>query len=287
MAFEKTVQKMSKTSTSPRNGDERILRVVLFAGLMLLLIEMSPIITGMVYGTSLYELTATVLFFLTFGLIYLIVLGFVRWEGGSSISELGMDLDDQDLMPNLVVGAVAGAIASLFVVVFAFLFGGALRPSSAITPELITGEIIITAPTAIFEELAYRGYLTPRLVDIVGQGRGIVLSSLFFGLLHFGWWVPFGSVPVHLILLFTLNLTIGGIVLSYSYYWSGRTLWAPIGFHFMWNMIAYLLFPTFPRDPVPMPEIFQIEWGVTTIGGFLFGLSVIWILLDQNRRKKR
>ncbi|MFW9919623.1 MAG: lysostaphin resistance A-like protein [Candidatus Thorarchaeota archaeon] len=281
-----SVPKMTKNEKSPSENDDRLLRVVFFAALMLLVIEMNPIISGVFYGTDLYELVVTGLFFLTFGLIYFIVLGFIRWEGGSSISELGIDLEDDEFFPHLAIGAIAGSVAAILVVVIAFLFGGTLRPTSAITPDLIAGEIIITVPTALFEELAYRGYLTTRLVDIIGKGRGIIISSLFFGLLHFGWWTPLGTVPIHLILLFTLNLTLGGIVLSYAYYWSGNKLWVPIAFHFMWNMIAYLLFPTFPRDPVLMPEIYQIEWGVTTIAGFLFGLSIIWILLNPTKRKK-
>jgi len=278
---------MTKKEVSTSINNDQLLRVVFFAGLMLIIIEMTPLVSGLFLGTDLYELVVTGLFFLTFGLIYFIVLGFIKWEGGSSISELGMDVDDRELLPHLVVGSIAGAIAAILVVVIAFVFSGTLRPVSEITPDLIAGEIVITVPTALFEELAYRGYLTTRLVNIIGKGRGILISSLFFGLLHFGWWTPLGTVPVHLILLFTLNLTLGGIVLSYAYYWSGNKLWIPIGFHFMWNMIAYLLFPSFPRDPVIMPEFFQIEWGLSTLAGFILGLSVIWILVDQLKMKNR
>ena len=277
---------MTKKGAIQINDNDRLLRVIFFSALMLLVIEMNPIVSGIFLGTELYELVVTGLFFLTFGLIYFIVLGFIRWEGGSSVSELGMDVDDRDLFPHLLIGSIAGAIAAVLVVVIAFVFEGTLRPVSQITPDLILSEIIISVPTALFEELAYRGYLTTRLVDIIGKGRGILISSFFFGCLHFGWWTPLGTVSPLLILLFTLNLTIGGIVLSYAYYWSGKKLWVPIGFHFMWNMIAYLLFPSFPRDPVIMPEIFQIEWGLSTIAGFLLGLSIIWMLIDQIKNRK-
>ncbi|MHA1908495.1 MAG: CPBP family intramembrane glutamic endopeptidase, partial [Candidatus Thorarchaeota archaeon] len=183
------------------------------------------------------------------------------------------------------VGLLAGALASALVVIIAWAFGGDLRPSLEITGDLIASEIIITVPTAFFEELAYRGYLMPRMAKLWGRGKGIIISSLFFSLLHFAWWAPLGSVPIHLVILFTFNIMLGGIVLSLSYFMSGEKLWVPIGFHFSWNMIAYILFPTYPRVSVNLPEIFQIEWGITTILGFLFGLSVLWIFLQQKKKE--
>jgi hypothetical protein len=80
---------------------------------------------------------------------------------------------------------------------------------------------------------------------------------------------------------------LGGVVLSLSYYKSGEKLWIPIGFHFTWNLFGYLFFPRFPNEPVIAPEIFQIEWSVTTILGFILGLSLVWVFLTElNRRKK-
>jgi len=267
-----------------KTDDARVLRVIAFTGIMLLIVMMSPIITAPFVGTELYGLVGTSLFFLTFGLFYFTVYVFVKWEGGSSISELGADIEDKQLFPHISIGLLAGAIGAGIVVLIAALLGGDLRPPSQITADLITSEIIITVPTAFFEELAYRGYMMPRMVDLWGKGKGIMISSLVFGLLHFGWWAPLGSVPLHLVLIFTLNLTLGGIILSLSYFMSGKKLWVPIGFHFAWNMIAYLLFPVYPREYVYLPEVFQIEWGLTSIIGFVVGLSVIWLFIDMRKK---
>ena len=265
---------------------EKVLRVILFGLIMLLIIEMGPIVMSFFSG-DMRALVGTGLFFLTFLLKYLTVLGFLQWEGKSSISSLGVDLEDKKLLPHLVIGCISAIASILLIASFALLFGGDLRPLADIDPDLITNEIIIAVPTAFFEELCYRGYFTPRAVDLWGRTKGIVFTSILFSLSHFSWWSPLGSVPIHLIVLFTINLFIGGVVLSLSYYLSGERLWVPIGFHFGWNLLGYLIFLNFPFDSVILPEIFQLEWGITTPLGFILGLSLIWLFLTEINRKKK
>jgi membrane protease YdiL (CAAX protease family) len=265
---------------------DKILQVILFTFIMLLIIEMSPIIISYFYG-DLRALIGTGLFFLTFFLKYITVLGFLYWEGKNSISFIGADLEDKRLFPHLLIGSFSALISVFLIAGLASLFGGDLRSISAIDADLVANEIIITAPTAFFEELCYRGYLTPRTVELWGKTKGIVISSFFFSLWHFSWWSPLGSVPIHLILIFTFNLFLGGVVLSLSYYLSGNRLWVPIGFHFGWNFSGYLFFLNFPFDSVTLPELFQFEWGITTPLGFLLGLSLIWVFLTEYNQKKK
>ncbi len=268
------------------SDDSPLFRVTIFTGLMALIVMLSPLLTTPFIGTSMYGLIGTALFFLNFGLTYFVVLYFLKLDGKSNIGDIGAALEDTQLFPHLGIGLLAGAFASALVVIIAWMFGGDLRPSIEITGDLIASEIIITVPTAFFEELAYRGYMMPKMVDLWGQGKGIIISSFIFSILHFAWWAPVGTVPLHLVVLFTFNIMLGGVVLSFSYFMSGNKLWVPIGFHFSWNMIGYILFPTYPRESVNLPEIFQIEWGITTIIGFLFGLSILWILLQLKKFNK-
>jgi membrane protease YdiL (CAAX protease family) len=257
------------------------LKVILFMAFMLLIVEMSPIISELFTG-ALYEELATVAFFATFFLMYVVTDAFARLEGGS-IGRLGLDVNETTF-PHIIIGVVSGTIAALFVIMFAFFFGGQLRPVEQMTADLFVSEIIITTPTAVFEELAHRGYILPHIESLVGKGPAIVLSSIFFSLLHFSWWAEPGF-PLHLILIFSFNIFVGGVVLSLAYYWSGRKLWVSVAFHFVWNMLAYIIFPPYPRVPVLRPETFQIEWGLSTIVGFLIGLSVIYVLLSYRKKK--
>lgn len=233
--------------------------------------------------TFLIILSAPLLDILIFFLMFATVWAFLKWEDGKSITELGLDVDTR-FVPHISIGAIAAALATALVVVIAFFFGGQLRPFDEITGDLIFTVIINAALFSFFEELIYRGYILTRMENLGGRGAAIVFSSLFFSLLHFSWWEPAGFNVV-LIVLFTFNMFLGGVVLSFSYYWSGRRLWAPIAFHFMWNIIAYIMFPSFPTESVIQPEIFQIEWGITTIVGFLFGFSILWSLLASERNK--
>ncbi len=258
-------------------------RLILFMLAMLLIVAMSPVVS-ILFSGDLLALAATIVFFLTFVFMYLVTWAFVRWDGGVSVSELGLDID-RHFSQHLIIGAIAGTAAATLVVVIAFFFGGQLRPLDQITVDLLVNEIIITAPTAFFEELTHRGYILTRLEILTNQNTAILISSLFFSLLHFSWWT-YNGVTVPLVILFTFNIFLGGVILSLSYYMSGRRLWVPIAFHFTWNMIAYILFPTFPREIVAQPEIFQIEWGVTTIIGFLFGLSILWSFLSSAKNKE-
>jgi len=257
-----------------------ILKILLFMALMLLVVEMSPLLSGLFTG-DMYYLVGTLTFFATFILMYGIVDIFARWDG-TTLNKLGIDFDD-DTVPHIVIGAIAGIAACVVVVAAAFLFGGQLRPFEEMTADLLMSEIIITAPTAFFEELAHRGYILPRLEGLAGKNRAILISSIFFSFLHFTWWATPG-IPLHVLLIFIFNIFLGGVVLSFSYYWSGRKLWVPIAFHFAWNMIAYILFPVYPRESVILPEIFQVEWGITTIIGFLFGLSLLYGFLSNKKK---
>jgi membrane protease YdiL (CAAX protease family) len=231
----------------------------------------------------LIALSAPIVSILIFVFMYLITWAFVIWEGGKSVEELGLQIDNR-IVPHLSIGIVAAALATGLVAAIAFFFGGQLRPLSEIDGDLLFNVIINAILFSFFEELTHRGYILTRMEKLGGRGAAIVFSSMFFSLLHFSWWEPAGyNIP--LIALFTFNMFLGGVVLSLSYYWSGRKLWVPIGFHFMWNVLAYITFPSFPRDPVLQPEIFQIEWGLTTIIGFLLGLSILWGLLQTKKKE--
>lgn len=263
-----------------KNREIDILKLILFMALMLLIVEMSFILPNLFSG-DMRGLVGTLAFFATFILMFFVIEKFAGWDG-TTLEKLGVEVDDRTVR-RIIIGAVAGISATALIAAVAFFFGGQLRPFNEITADLLISEIIITAPTAFFEELAHRGYILPKIEKLSGRATAILVSSLFFSSLHFSWWT-YPSVPLTTLLIFIFNIFLGGVILSLSYYWSNRNLWVPIAFHFTWNMVGYIMFPTYPRELVISPEIFQFEWGLSTIVGFLFGLSLIYsLLLDKKK----
>ncbi|MFX1602952.1 MAG: lysostaphin resistance A-like protein, partial [Promethearchaeota archaeon] len=254
------------------------LRALSFALVLLVVFSLSELTSALTVSMdqTTRALIGTGVFFGTYILMYVALVAFLRWEDGGDITGLGIQFEKRTTS-HLIVGLVAGSFGALLVYFIAMYFGGSVRPAADIDADLIATEVMIAVPVALFEELSYRGYLMPRIESFSSRTVAILLTSIWFAVLHFGWWLPLGTVPWHLILIFNFNLFLGGVVLGVSYYLSGNRLWVPIAFHFAWNMIAFILFPVFPHDPVLMPEVFQIEWGITTVPGFILGLSLVWV----------
>ncbi len=91
------------------------------------------------------------------------------------------------------------------------LFGGAWEEQEVITMfaslqgmELVQAILLAVLVAPLLEELLFRGFLQPLLVQNLSDRGGIVLTSLLFALLH-GW---SAFLPI-----FVLSLVIGGVML--------------------------------------------------------------------------
>ncbi|MEZ5428438.1 MAG: type II CAAX endopeptidase family protein [Pyrinomonadaceae bacterium] len=132
-----------------------------------------------------------------------------------------------DLLSGLVVGALTVSLAVLIPVIF-----GGLRfqlnesaGQSAVILTLGTSFLIFLTGAA-WEEALFRGYM---LQTFTRSGLGwfaIILTSVFFGAVHLG--NPAAG------LLSTVNTILAGVWFSAAYL-KTRTLWFPIGLHFIWN----------------------------------------------------
>jgi len=87
----------------------------------------------------------------------------------------------------------------------------------------VLGTLVVT----FFEELIFRGFLQPFLVQNFRDVGGVVLTSLIFALLHGG--VAFGPI-------FALSLLLGGVALR------TRRLWASWAMHAAHNGLMLALF---------------------------------------------
>jgi hypothetical protein len=137
----------------------------------------------------------------------------------------------------LCMGVTIGGIMMASVGGAEVLLGLARFVSSplAAKTELVYGGgvalVLLTAATN--EELIFRGYPFQRLVDFLGPAGAVIVSSAFFGLAHLG--------NPHHTYISTANTMLVGIPLAIAYLRT-RSLWLPVGIHFMWNYAQGFLF---------------------------------------------
>jgi len=99
--------------------------------------------------------------------------------------------------------------------------------------------LIFSAFTAaVTEEIIFRGYLQPRLQIIFKTPfLGILISSVLFGLLHYGYGTAINMIGPFFI----------GFVFAF-YYWQFRNIKVLIICHFLWDLMAfYSLLTHHPR----------------------------------------
>jgi membrane protease YdiL (CAAX protease family) len=88
--------------------------------------------------------------------------------------------------------------------------------------------LLLFAPAALHEELAFRGYVFQKLRQWSRWGA-IAISSAVFALMHGG--------NTGVSVLAVINIVIAGVLLALAYE-RYRRLWFPIGIHFAWNLMS-------------------------------------------------
>jgi membrane protease YdiL (CAAX protease family) len=128
-----------------------------------------------------------------------------------------------------VRGAVVGAAMMLLI---ALLTWGCGFAHFTFTPHpvLLAGSFSLTlfAVAAAKEEIIFRGYAFQRLVEVITPVGAIAVTSAFFGFAHLA--------NPHRSWISTVNTILAGIPLCVAYLRT-RSLWMPIGVHFVWNFL--------------------------------------------------
>lgn len=113
-----------------------------------------------------------------------------------------------------------------------------------LSPYLTTKSVLIEIwyqfRTVLTEELLCRGVLLYILIKKIGQTKAVIISSIFFGVLH---WINLGvwGNLTQMIMVFTFTFLMG-LLLAYSY---ARTfsLLIPFAIHYGWNLTQNYIFP--------------------------------------------
>ncbi|WP_235777710.1 CPBP family intramembrane glutamic endopeptidase [Peptoniphilus rhinitidis] len=104
----------------------------------------------------------------------------------------------------------------------------------------------------IGEEYGWRAYLAPRLKEIYGIKKSVLLTGFIWGI----WHLPLNlfyysdgllTSQVYSILVQLVFCTFLGIFLTYTYNRT-KSIWAPVMIHYLNNNLALLFVSDFPKD---------------------------------------
>ncbi len=230
---------MNETEGRLRAGWRLILQVVVALILIILAGVLAP-----VFGLNADYMGLAVT---AFGITASIVL-VGRFVDRRSFSEFGIQTT-VGWKGELCAGTAIGVVAMLAIWLLLWLLGyvqfdgfGWSRPSEEYWLMPILGNLLLMMVVGFYEEYWTRGYQMKVLAEglhvgsispRVAVGIAVVVTSLFFGVLHAG--NPNASA------ISTANITLAGIMLALPYVLTGR-LWVSIGLHFSWNFFQGAIF---------------------------------------------
>ena len=203
------------------------------------LLLIAAVLVGALDQSSLMHLESSLPFLVVNTVISLTVVvpltyAFRRLLDGQSLRSLGLQRD-QGWVRHIVAGLLLGTVLMglIFLVEWAFGwlsvegFSWQVQSSASLLAGLFAYLFIFVA-VALYEELAFRGYILQNLRADWGVIAALVASSLLFGVFH-------GLNP-NVTWLALLNIFLAGVLLAACYLVT-RSLWLPMAFHFSWNFV--------------------------------------------------
>lgn len=106
------------------------------------------------------------------------------------------------------------------------------NPLSENIAEILTVPLVILIPlfSSISEEIFFRGFLQPKLMDLTTPLIGIIITSILFGFAHLAY-----QNPLQIIIPFFIGLIFGFLLIK------TKNILAPISAHYIFNFIQLAL----------------------------------------------
>ena len=174
-------------------------------------------------------------------------------------------------------GTLLGLILPLLIIAVIFTMGMATvvatpaRFSAIELFSIIIGTLFLLGFIALAEELVFRGMALREWALKIGWPRAIVLSALYFGIVHVIGLLP--RITTTEGAWIVLSGLIVGVLLAAMYIRS-KSLWLPIGFHFGWNLCLQLFLGTTISGHEANFGLFRTELsGPVILTGGTFGVE--------------
>lgn len=151
-------------------------------------------------------------------------------------------------------------------------------------PAMAALALLVLAPAAFFEEMAFRGYLLPVWQRAVGTHWAVAVTALLFALLH--------GPGTDLTWVSCLNVYLAGILLAFIRL--RCDIWAATAFHFVWNAVQTVMGFNLSGNDIPgLLVLTSEEHGWISGGGYgiegsvctliMLALAVSWLSLRPRR----
>ena len=168
-----------------------------------------------------------------------------------------------------------GILFGLFIMAFAFVFLSVIGEIVFLNYSLNFNQILLSIALFIgvsfFEEIIFRGYMLKNLLESFNPFVALLISSLFFSLIH-------ASNP-NVTSLGLCNIFLAGIFLGVSYVFT-KNLWFPIALHFSWNFFQAMFgFKVSGLDSYSIIEFMIPDNNMINGGEFGFESSILSIIV--------
>jgi CAAX protease family protein len=163
-------------------------------------------------------------------------------------------------------GLLGGGLVAGAALLLAVILGDARWVPDAGTPPQYAGSalktILVLAPSALGEELVFRGVPLVLLAAVAGRGSAIVAVAVAFALAHL-------SNP-NVTALGLGNIALAGVLLGLAFYAPGG-IWTAAGVHLGWNAILACLDTPVSGVPFRIPLLDYRPGGPVWLTGGGFG----------------
>lgn len=249
---------------------------IFVVGFLFLLIILGAVSLGLFRALEIPVVEGSAMFFLVTGMSALIPALFTGWLCGNFLEGLPFRAlgawFTKFWLKHLVLGMSAGAVTIGMAVLIAIAFGGLsfeLNPNQGSTAILVTLGVsfVIFAVGAAWEEALFRGYILQTFSRAGFAWFAILLTSIFFGVVHIK--NPDAGV------ISTANTILAGFWFAIAYL-KTRDLWFVWGMHLIWNWMQGAIFGIEVsgwKVITTAPLLKEIDRGPTWLTGENYGIE--------------
>ncbi len=203
--------------------------------------------------------------------IILILSWAVLRVGGESFSALGLVPSSRRGLQFLAGFIPAAILAGVYFVIIVLSLDAKVNVNETYSFLEFANGSWWTLRSVLYEEFLFRGALLVLVIKHIGAIRGLVLSSVIFGIYH---WFSYNVIGDVAQMISTFLITgAGGLAFAYAYF-KTRSLYLPVGLHFGWNLITITIF-----SQGPLGEQLLISTTENTLGGWGSAVSFLYQMI--------